>query len=67
MAKSDTRAFFSAFGSFKYHEHFVLKGGILLSKYIEIGRETTDLDFLAQKLSHEIAGLKDIFEEIAND
>jgi predicted nucleotidyltransferase component of viral defense system len=50
----------------KYREHFVLKGGILLSKYIEIGRETTDLDFLARKLSNEIAGLKDIFEEIAN-
>lgn len=49
----------------KYREHFVLKGGILLSKYIEIGRETTDLDFLAQKLSNEVAGLKGIFEEIA--
>lgn len=48
----------------KHRKHFVLKGGILLSKYIEIGRETTDLDFLAQKLSNEVAGLKDIFEEI---
>ena len=28
---------------------FVLKGGILLSKYSEIGRETNDLDFLARK------------------
>ncbi len=50
----------------KYREHFVLKGGILLSKYIEIGRETMDLDFLARKLNNEIAGLKAIFEEIAN-
>ena len=50
----------------KYCKHFILKGGILLSKYIEIGRETTDLDFLAQRLSNEVAGLKDIFEEIAN-
>jgi hypothetical protein len=49
----------------KHRKHFVLKGGILLSKYIEIGRETTDLDFLARKLSNEVAGLKDIFEEIA--
>ena len=32
----------------KHHKHFVLKGGILLSKYIEIGRETNDLDFLAR-------------------
>ena len=49
----------------KHREHFVLKGGILLSKYIEIGRETTDLDFLARKLNNELAGLKDVFEEIA--
>lgn len=45
-------------------KHFVLKGGILLSKYIEIGRETTDLDFLAQKISNEISELKAIFEKL---
>lgn len=50
----------------KYRDHFVLKGGILLSKYIEIGRETNDLDFLARKISNEVAGLKAIFEEIAS-
>ena len=49
----------------KHRKHFVLKGGILLSKYIEIGRETTDLDFLARKLSNEVADLRDIFEGIA--
>lgn len=48
-----------------YRDHFILKGGILLSKYIEIGRETSDLDFLAQKLSSEIGKLKVIFDEIA--
>lgn len=50
----------------KHREHFVLKGGILLSKYIEIGRETTDLDLLARRLRNGIAGLKSIFEKIAN-
>ncbi|MBA3721674.1 MAG: nucleotidyl transferase AbiEii/AbiGii toxin family protein [Parachlamydiaceae bacterium] len=50
----------------KFREHFVLKGGILLSKYIEIGRETNDLDFLARRLINEVVGLKTIFEEIAN-
>lgn len=50
----------------EYREHFVLKGGILLSKYIEIGRETTDLDFLARKISNEVEGLKIIFEKIAS-
>ncbi len=49
----------------EYCKHFVLKGGILLSKYIEIGRETTDLDFLARKIGNEISGLKVIFEKIA--
>lgn len=46
-------------------ERFLLKGGILLSKYIEIGRETTDLDFLAQKISNEINKLKVVFETTA--
>ena len=46
----------------KYCKYFILEGAILLSKYIEIGRETTDLDFLARKLSNEVAGLKDFFE-----
>jgi predicted nucleotidyltransferase component of viral defense system len=50
----------------EYRKHFILKGGILLSKYIEIGRETTDLDFLARKISNEVSGLKTIFEKIAS-
>lgn len=50
----------------EYAKHFILKGGILLSKYIEIGRETTDLDFLAQKISNEVSKLKVIFEKIAS-
>ena len=33
-----------------YREKFVLKGGTLLAKYIPIGRETNDLDFLIQNL-----------------
>ncbi|MBA2728537.1 MAG: nucleotidyl transferase AbiEii/AbiGii toxin family protein [Parachlamydiaceae bacterium] len=51
----------------EYRNHFVLKGGILLSKYIEIGRETTDLDFLAWKITNEVKGLKIIFEKIASN
>lgn len=50
----------------EYSKHFVLKGGTLLSKYIEIGRETTDLDFLAQKITNDIRELKIAFEQIAN-
>ncbi len=51
----------------KYRKNFILKGGILLSKYIEIGRETSDLDFLAQNMNNETIHLKTIFEEIAKD
>lgn len=50
----------------RHREHFVLKGGILLSKYIELGRETSDLDFLALKMNNGIVGLKAIFEEITS-
>lgn len=49
-----------------YRNHFVLKGAILLSKYIEIGRETRDLDFSAQKISNELEKLTKVFEEITS-
>ena len=35
-----------------YHSHFVLKGGTLLARRIDIGRETKDLDFAIQRLSN---------------
>ena len=50
----------------EYRKNFVLKGGILLSKYIEIGRGTTDLDFLARKMNNEVFGMKIVFEKIAS-
>lgn len=50
----------------KYSKHFVLKGGVLLSKYIEIDRETRDLDFLAQKISNETGQIKAIFDQITS-
>lgn len=34
----------------EFSEKFIFKGGLLLSKYLEIGRETRDLDFLIDKL-----------------
>ncbi len=43
-----------------------MKGGIFRSTYIEIGRETNDLDFLARNMSNEIVELKNLFEEIVN-
>jgi hypothetical protein len=40
-------------------DHFVLKGAILLSKYMDIGRETRDLDFLARNKSRTSCELFD--------
>lgn len=47
-----------------YQNHFVLKGGHLLSKYIPIGRETQDLDFFAKNLKNEVNTLDQIFTAI---
>jgi hypothetical protein len=46
-------------------DHFVLKGAVLLSRYVDIGRETRDLDFLARNISSKIDHLNGVFEAIA--
>ncbi len=38
---------------------------MLLSKYIEIGRETKDLDFTVRQIKNETKNLEKIFKEIA--
>jgi hypothetical protein len=48
-----------------YQRHFVLKGGLLLSKYVQLGRETQDIDFFAKNLKNEINELETIFKTIA--
>jgi hypothetical protein len=47
-----------------YHAHFILKGGTLLARHIDIGRETKDLDFSIQRLSNEITVLQKAFNDI---
>ena len=48
-----------------HHDHLVFKGGFLLSYLMEIGRETTDLDFLLRKIDGEESTVQKLFEEIA--
>lgn len=48
-----------------YRERFVLKGAVLLSKYIHLGRETKDLDFLAKGVSNKVDDLSLIFKEVS--
>lgn len=49
-----------------YHQQLVFKGGMLLSHYLSIGRETIDLDFLLKGLEAEEERLLSIIKEIAS-
>lgn len=46
--------------------NLIFKGGMLLSKYIPLGRETVDLDFLAVNLSASVDTIKDAIESVLN-
>jgi len=45
-------------------DNLIFKGGMLLSKYIPLGRETVDLDFLAVNLSASVETVKAAVESI---
>ena len=47
-----------------YKNQFIFKGGLLLSHYIKLGRETKDVDFLLRESNAEIARIKKAFQEI---
>lgn len=48
----------------KVQDRFVFKGGLLLSNYIKIGRETVDADFLVKKIKLQTQELKNAIEDI---
>lgn len=48
-----------------HRSHFVFKGGFLLSRYVDLGRDTRDLDFLLQRLRAEKDVLTRTLNEIA--
>jgi len=50
----------------KYKSNFILKGGTLLARYIPIGRETKDLDFLVAKLQNTEEFLSKAFDHICS-
>lgn len=50
----------------KYRNNFILKGGTLLARYIPIGRETKDLDFLVAKLQNTEEFLSKAFDHICD-
>lgn len=50
----------------KYKANFILKGGTLLARYIPIGRETKDLDFLVTRLKNSEEFLGKAFDDICS-
>jgi len=48
-----------------YSDKLIFKGGNLLGYYLEIGRQTIDLDFLMTKIKAEEPSVKKAFEDIA--
>jgi hypothetical protein len=48
-----------------HQEKFIFKGGLLLAQYLNIGRETTDLDFLLRKLEGESATIEGAIRAIS--
>lgn len=49
-----------------FADHFIFKGGQLLSYYLKIGRETKDLDFLVQQVKTQSADIESIFRNICS-
>lgn len=49
-----------------YNRKFVFKGGLLLSRYLDIGRETKDADFMASGLTADTINIENAFREICN-
>lgn len=53
-------------GRSQYSDQLIFKGGLLLSYYIRIGRETSDIDLLARNIQVESAYIQRILTEICS-
>ncbi len=49
-----------------YRDNFILKGGVLLAKHINIGRETKDLDFSVRQIQSDIKRISEVMHEIVS-
>ncbi|MBP9842034.1 MAG: nucleotidyl transferase AbiEii/AbiGii toxin family protein, partial [Simkaniaceae bacterium] len=56
--------FLSRLSRSAYTQQFIFKGGFLLAYIMEIGRETTDLDFLLTSIAASKDEIKEAIEEI---
>lgn len=48
-----------------YRHNFIFKGGALFARYLTLGRETKDIDFLVNHLSNEEEALRRVLGEIS--
>jgi predicted nucleotidyltransferase component of viral defense system len=48
----------------QYRDHFIFKGGMCLDQYLDLGRETRDLDFLLQKIDSNLEVVSGVIGEI---
>lgn len=58
--------FLARLSSSNHSEKFVFKGGLLLANYINIARETMDIDFMLRNLSAQEENIKNTVIEIIN-
>ncbi len=49
-----------------YREQFILKGGLLLAQYMDLGRETTDIDFSMTKMKSDFSVIQHALCEIVS-
>lgn len=47
-----------------FRNNLIFKGGLCLQQYIEIGRETKDIDFLLKELEGKTETLEKVFQEV---
>lgn len=50
----------------EYKKNFILKGGSLLARYINLGRETRDLDFLVEQVANVIENMSSAVDHICS-
>lgn len=50
----------------EYKKQFILKGGSLLARYIDLGRETRDLDFLVEHIANAIESISNVVDHICS-
>jgi predicted nucleotidyltransferase component of viral defense system len=57
--------FLARLSSSEYQHNFIFKGGLLLAQYVDINRETIDIDFLMTKIKSEMKRIEETIKKVA--